>query len=127
VLNTDQVFIKKTNLHQHELEYPQKDGKSEQKTEQKSEPISEEEKEVLFQNIKEVPNCHCFDLNNGGKPSQCNLFYFVSIYSRHVQSAARQPFFIIKNSKLHKYYRPKGIKNDKMWKQSSKVKNLWPP
>jgi hypothetical protein len=61
------------------------------------------------------------------------------LFGRHGQSAvrgphaalqlifaARQPFFIIKNLKLHKYYRPKGIKNDKMWKQSSNVKNLRP-
>jgi len=35
-------------------------------------------------------------------------------------------FFIIKSIKLHSNYRPKGIKNDKMWKQSSKVKNVRP-
>jgi len=35
-------------------------------------------------------------------------------------------FFIIKKLKLHSCYRPKGIKNDKMWLQSPKVKNLQP-
>ena len=75
-IETDQVYVKETELFQPELECPQENEKLEQTERQCKKVISEEEKKLLYQNNKEVPNCNCFALDEGkcldGKPPHCN-------------------------------------------------------